>query len=306
VGERKQGRDADPPFLPGARLQADGNYALAVLLTVVTNTLAVFTIPGMLAWLADFDGVSLDVAELMLKLVLMVLLPIIVGKMASMFVPGVAAFVKRHKWPLKVVSIYALVSLPWILTSRAMDDGKFDDVTTASIFALIGWALTMHIIFLVMNFSTAYAMSRGGLLGLPELKAVVILASQKTLPVSIAVISALPESVGDKGLMAIACILAHLSQIVLDSFIIGAWVKESQVMPDSTPTGDLSQGTGKGHGSASSETDDATLEPQDGVTYAVVQSRTITFESGEREALGSPTSPISMPADRGFSRSSLV
>ena len=30
--------------------QANGNYALALLLTVITNTTAVFTIPPMLKW----------------------------------------------------------------------------------------------------------------------------------------------------------------------------------------------------------------------------------------------------------------
>lgn len=294
--------------------QANGNYALAVLLTVVTNMVASFTIPGMLSWLADFDGVTLDVADLVLKLVLRVLVPIIIGKAMSQYIPGVSDWVKRRKWPLKLVSIYALVALPWILTSRARDDGKFDDVTAASVFALMGWALTMHIIFLVMNYSSTFVMFRADLLGWPELKAVVILASQKTLPVSIAVISALPDSVGDKGLMAIACILAHLSQIVLDAFIIGAWVKEAkQPQPEATDVvmnrlpedGDNSAVP---DGSATGPSDHA-LEPRDGVTYLVVggaPSRTITFSNGVREAFGSPTSPLPMPNSSGFSRSSLV
>jgi predicted Na+-dependent transporter len=84
----------------------------------------------MLAWLADFSGVKLDVGDLMLKLVLRVLLPLIVGKLCQM-IPGVPPRVKKHKWQLKLVSIYALVALPWILTSRAMDANKFDGVGVA-------------------------------------------------------------------------------------------------------------------------------------------------------------------------------
>ena len=37
--------------------QAQGNDALALLLTVVTNSLAVFTVPPMLDWLVEFKGV---------------------------------------------------------------------------------------------------------------------------------------------------------------------------------------------------------------------------------------------------------
>jgi len=267
--------------------QANGNYALAVLLTVVTNVLAVFTIPGMLAWLADFNDVSLDVGQLILKLVYLVLIPIIVGKLASQFIPGVAPLVKKHKWPLKVVSIYALVTLPWILTSRAKDDGKFDEVSARSIFALLGWAILMHLIFLAMNFGACSAMVGGKLLGVPELKAVVILGSQKTLPVSIAVISALPDDVGESGLMAIACILAHLSQIVLDAFIIGAWVKDAKETevtknPVVSPT--------------AADDDVESLEPKDGVKY--------TVDTG---GLGSITSrPSTTSGDRSLVRFSMV
>ena len=50
--------------------QANGNYALALLLTVITNTSAVFTIPPMLKWLAKFTSdVELDIAALIAKLV---------------------------------------------------------------------------------------------------------------------------------------------------------------------------------------------------------------------------------------------
>lgn len=47
----------------------------------------------------------------------------------------------------------------------------------------------------------------------PEMKAIVISASQKTLPVALAVITFLPDSLGDQGQMGIACVIAHLVQV---------------------------------------------------------------------------------------------
>ena len=272
----------------------------------------------MLAWLADFDGVTLDIGELVLKLVLTVLLPLVVGKCMTQFIPAVGPWVKKRKWPLKVVSIYALVALPWILTSRARDDGKFDQVTAESVFALLAWAIAMHMIFLVMNFSVSYGMSKANLLDWPELKAVVILASQKTLPVSIAVISVLPDSVGDEGLMSIACILAHLSQIVLDSFIIGAWVKEAKeqdtdanivTSPTGGPPEDQADENGTVHGKTAASLDpdnDGKLEPRDGVTYLVVgntPSRIVTFSDVGFDTMGGNTAQSPMPR---LSRTSFV
>ena len=78
----------------------------------------------------------------------------------------------------------------------------------------------MHALFLTMNFAVGWCA-----MGSAELKAVVILASQKTLPVSVAVISVVTEDAGEQGLMSIACIIAHISQIIFDSFFVGKWAE---------------------------------------------------------------------------------
>lgn len=60
-------------------------------------------------------------------------------------------------------------------------------------------------------------------LGLPfeAYKAVLIVTSQKTLPVAITVISFLdPEQVGSPGLVSIPPILSHLTQIIIDSVLV--------------------------------------------------------------------------------------
>ena len=130
---------------------------------------------------------------------------------------------------LQLISIYALVALPWMLVSKEKDKGGFDAVTFVSVIALIGWALTMHIVFIIINSTMVWLLR----MNLPEQKAVVIAASQKTLPFSVTVIGFLPEDAGSEGLMVIACIVAHLSQIVLDSILISYTVKEKPAGADS-------------------------------------------------------------------------
>ena len=60
-------------------------------------------------------------------------------------------------------------------------------------------------------------------LGLPEKKAVIILATQKTLPVSITLVNFLPDALGNKGLLTIPCIIAHFVQILIDGFLVARW-----------------------------------------------------------------------------------
>lgn len=93
-------------------------------------------------------------------------------------------------------------------------------MTFASFAATVGWALTMMAVFRIINYVVAtYALQ----LELPERKAVVISASQKTLPIAITVLGFLPPAVGEEGVMAIACIIAQLTQILVDSLLIGMY-----------------------------------------------------------------------------------
>lgn len=78
----------------------------------------------------------------------------------------------------------------------------------------------MMAVFRIINYVVAtYALQ----LELPERKAVVISASQKTLPIAITVLGFLPPAVGEEGVMAIACIIAQLTQILVDSLLIGMY-----------------------------------------------------------------------------------
>ena len=52
--------------------------ALSVMLTVICNLSAVFTVPPLVAWMVDFENVKLDPVKLLVKLILTVLLPLLV------------------------------------------------------------------------------------------------------------------------------------------------------------------------------------------------------------------------------------
>lgn len=56
----------------------------------------------------------------------------------------------------------------------------------------------------------------------------VIVGSQKTLPIAITVIGFI-GSVGEEGLMAIPCIVAHTCQIFIDGYLSMRWANEPKV-----------------------------------------------------------------------------
>jgi predicted Na+-dependent transporter len=57
-------------------------------------------------------------------------------------------------------------------------------------------------------------------------KSVVFVASSKTMPLSLTVLTILPPGLGDKGLIALPIILSHFSQIIIDSFVVATWKTE--------------------------------------------------------------------------------
>ena len=68
-------------------------------------------------------------------------------------------------------------------------------------------------------------------------RACILVGSQKTLPIAVTVLNGLaPQIGGAVGLAVIPCVVSHLAQIVLDSFLVSYWLKiDSAGVVDSDP-----------------------------------------------------------------------
>ena len=78
--------------------QAGGNGALALILTVSTNMIGIFTVPWILKAALTVADVSLDSIKLLTKLCLTLLVPLIIGK-GIQALPHVMDWVTRWKVP---------------------------------------------------------------------------------------------------------------------------------------------------------------------------------------------------------------
>ena len=198
--------------------QARGNIALALMLTVLTNTIGIFTVPFVLAQLLGAIGqIELSAGDLLVKLCFSILLPLAVGKGLRYLVKEWAD--RNRSW-LALVNSAALITIPWMKFSQSSE--KLSQIALLSLVVLVVSGLLIHVLYLLLN----DGVSRLLRLPLPARKAVVLLASQKTLPVAMTVLAFLPESAvsGEmKGLIAIPCITFHLGQIFLDAIIATRW-----------------------------------------------------------------------------------
>jgi predicted Na+-dependent transporter len=102
-----------------ACMQAYGNEALALLLTVGSNSMAIFTVPYVLRGiLSSTAGVRLNAVELIINLVLTILVPLIIGKLLLEFIPAIQRFVKSHGILMKLLNNGSLVLIVWQSISR--------------------------------------------------------------------------------------------------------------------------------------------------------------------------------------------
>ncbi|KAG5188635.1 cysteine proteinase cathepsin F [Tribonema minus] len=196
---------------------AGGNAALALMLTVFSNLLGVLITPFWLQAFFSGQDVAIDALDLLVNLLITVLAPLLVGQAIRFLVPPVRTLVTRHKTALKLISSTSLALIVWQTVSRSAED--ILAVSGGSIVAIIAASLIMHVAYLVVSFVTARYLLR---LGDAELKAVVIMSSEKTLPVAIAVIAFL-TNVGSEGLLSIPPIVSQQVQLFMDSFIATKW-----------------------------------------------------------------------------------
>mmetsp|Transcript_2864 Transcript_2864/g.7847 ORF Transcript_2864/g.7847 Transcript_2864/m.7847 type:complete len:365 (-) Transcript_2864:321-1415(-) len=204
--------------------QAGGNSALSLLLTVAASLLGIFSTPLLLSTITSFGSVSFPVVDMIIKLLLAVLLPLLVGKALQECPLGDHAVRRacgRHGKALGYVSNAFLVMIPWMKISAAASRGDLARVSLGDVGAASVWFCVVHAAFLAFNLLAC------NLIGMDDMakRTVVMTASTKTLPLSLTVLGLLPPGMVDAGLAALPCVLAQFIQTLADSCVASLWAK---------------------------------------------------------------------------------
>eukprot|EP01060_Flectonema_neradi_P020319 TRINITY_DN27858_c0_g1_i1.p1 TRINITY_DN27858_c0_g1~~TRINITY_DN27858_c0_g1_i1.p1 ORF type:complete len:433 (+),score=81.05 TRINITY_DN27858_c0_g1_i1:39-1337(+) len=211
----------------GAALVAQGaqkSTVLALMITMITNLLGTLTVPFVLKLVLSGTDSELDPGCLLVKLLLLILVPSSLGKSLTHFYKPAADFSKKYKSGLTMFSNASLVMVVWQTLSRSRDD--IVDRSASEIFGCIGFGVALHIIFWIVALPVWFLPC--GFSNSHQRRAVWLLASQKTLPVSMAVIAGLGDESGEQGLITLPCIIGHLSQLIIDSFVVSYWIKKDK------------------------------------------------------------------------------
>jgi solute carrier family 10 (sodium/bile acid cotransporter), member 7 len=192
-----------------------GNTVLALFLTIALNLLGIFVMPFMLDLCLKAAGpVDINQTALLLKMLFFVLLPFVIGKL----IRNLSAKNRVSlNWSYVNSSCVILVVYASLSTSR----DAFSDLGVAE-FLMIGAGVSLvHILLLIINHQAGKLLQ----LPLPDRKALLFVASQKTLPISVAVLANIQFATGSA---IIVCLMFHFFQLFVDSFLASFLHKKTE------------------------------------------------------------------------------
>ncbi|KAI8475139.1 MAG: hypothetical protein J3K34DRAFT_517583 [Monoraphidium minutum] len=207
-------------------IQGYGNGALGLLFTVAGNIVGIVTSPLMVkAVLGSMIDAKIDSLDLLVKLGVSILMPVLVGKALREAVKPIRDNICKVKAPLYLINNLQITIIVWQKLSAAREvlvQQQAGDVLLAGLAAIV-----LHFIFLMFHIIVTWLMR------FPEAerKAIIIMASQKNLPTAATIISYFDSSVGNLGLITIPCIVFYIMQaraypLFIDSFIANTWASK--------------------------------------------------------------------------------
>lgn len=197
--------------------QAKGNVSLAVLMTTATNLLGVLTVPFSVSKIFSAT-VPMKPTSLLGELVWMTLVPLIIGMSLRKASGGLQKFATKNKKILGLGQNTCILIVVWLMISGA--ESKIYNLDKPDLWACAFLAAIVHLIYRVGG----YIIATAARLPPREWVTIVLMCSQKSLPVCVSVMSALPAELRTaSGVMIVPCIMAHAAQLIIDSILAVRW-----------------------------------------------------------------------------------
>jgi len=191
---------------------AGGNIAHALLVSLLTNGLAVFVTPFALALLLNVGGDStaplIDKGALAAQIGFLVLAPLFLGLALR---PGLRRFEGSLRRAVPVFNSCLVLAVIWMALSEARQT-----VLGGGHQAMLVVALSF--VFHALLLSAAFGASALFGLGPGRREGIVFVGGQKTLPLSILLqIKLFP----DYGMTLVFCVVHHFVHLIMDGYLVG-------------------------------------------------------------------------------------
>jgi sodium/bile acid cotransporter 7 len=184
------------------------------MLTVISNMLGIVTIPYLLSIYLSGATLAISPHDLVLRLIYTVFIPSICGIAARRYSSAVSAFMVKHKVVMGMFSNSNLICIVWMALSKSR--AVIIQQNVGEIVCIVIAVVSQHCFYLAYNY---ILLRQIGVFPLKQMIAVLIMASQKSSPVALAVVTSIASTDDEKGLLTIPCVIGQLAQIFIGSFI---------------------------------------------------------------------------------------
>ncbi len=190
---------------------AGGNMAHSLLITIIANALAVFTIPITLSLLlgsGESHAIHIDRLPIMIKIGSLVLTPLIIGICTRRVFNTQLQGVLPYTSTCNQLGILTIVWMALCSSRPAIISGLH------SVLVVILLVFAFHLVLVITGLllTKALKIQKG------KRESVIFMGGQKTLPLSIILqVSLFPEI----GLALVVCVVHHIVHLIMDAYLIG-------------------------------------------------------------------------------------
>lgn len=194
----------------------DGDESLAIINAASGNLVGVFLSPVLILGYLGVEG-DVDLAEVFLKLVIRVVIPVVIGQVVQKTMGKVFAFYKQHKKQFKSFQEYCLVFVVYTVFCRTFDDDDDDsDTSISDIFLTILFVFIVLVSVMILAWYSLKCLFPNN----PEMRVMGLFGcSHKTVAIGVPLINAIYEDNSAVGLYTLPLLIWHPMQLVLGTFL---------------------------------------------------------------------------------------
>ncbi|MCQ0989304.1 bile acid:sodium symporter family protein [Jiella marina] len=200
---------------------ARGDVPVAIFNATLSSLLGVFITPTLMAWYLQSSGAGVPLLPTILKVVLLVLLPIVVGQVARRWLAGWA---KKHSRFVKLADRGIILAIVYGAFSNSMAEGIWSQHDPTIVIEI---ALGAILLFFVV-YGLTILLARALRLGREERIAVQFCGSKKSLATGVPLAPVIFSGRAELGLIILPIMLFHFFQLLIVSFLATRLANEAE------------------------------------------------------------------------------
>lgn len=202
---------------------AKGNVAVAIFNASISSLIGVFVTPLLMAWYLHATGGSMALGDVILKLVIIVILPLVAGQLVR---PLLLSFVEKHKVIVKVADRAVILAIVYNAFCDSVVAGVWSGQSpTILIEIIVGVALLFVVVYALLEvFCRLVGFNH------PDTTAVLFCGSKKSLATGLPIAKVMFGTSPQLSLIITPIMIYHFFQLVVVGVIAGRRAAKGEML----------------------------------------------------------------------------